>query len=189
MGHRHFASTQTYYRITEKRTRAAVDTLAAHQLDGAGRRLWRGADRLLDSDRGRQRVGEVAVPFGSCTEPSNVRAGGGACPFRFRCTGCGHLRTDVSYLPELRSYLDQLLANRERVTAATELEEWARIEATPSDAEIDRVRALIRRVEHDLGDLEPAERTEILNAVNVVRATRQAVHLGMPQIGPPSGHR
>ncbi len=189
MGHRNFASTQTYYRITEKRTRAAVDTLAAHQLDGAGRRLWHNADGLLDSDRARQRVGEVAVPFGSCTEPSNVRAGGGACPFRFRCTGCGHFRTDVSYLPELRAYLDQLLTNRERVTAATEREEWARVEATPSDAEIDRVRGLIRRVEQDLGDLEPAERTEILNAVNVVRATRRTVHLDVPQISPPSDHR
>ena len=189
MGHRNFASTQTYYRITEKRTRAAVDTLAAHHLDGAGRRLWHSVDGLLDSDRARQRVGEVAVPFGSCTEPSNVRAGGGACPFRFRCTGCGHFRTDVSYLPELRAYLDQLLTNRERVTAATELEEWARVEATPSDAEIDRVRGLIRRVEQDLGDLGPAERTEILNAVNVVRVTRRTVHLGVPQIGTPSDHR
>jgi hypothetical protein len=155
MGHRNFASTQTYYRITEKRTRAAVDTLAAHQFDGAGRRLWRTVDGLLDSERARQRVGEVAVPFGNCTEPSNVRAGGGACPFRFRCTGCGHFRTDASYLPELRAYLDQLLANRERVTAATELEDWARVEATPSDTEINRVRALIRRVEQDLDDLEP----------------------------------
>lgn len=189
MGHRNFASTQTYYRITEKRTRAAVDTLAAHQLDGAGRRLWHSVDGLLDSDRARQRVGEVVVPFGSCTEPSNVRAGGGACPFRFRCTGCGHFRTDVSYLPELRGYLDQLLANRERVTAATELEEWARVEATPSDTEIDRVRVLIRRVEQDLDNLEPAERTEILNAVNVVRVTRRTVHLGVPQIGTPSDHR
>jgi hypothetical protein len=24
----------------------------------------------------------LAVPFGNCTEPSNVKAGGGACPIR-----------------------------------------------------------------------------------------------------------
>lgn len=32
-------------------------------------------------------------------EPSNVVAGGGACPLRFRCVGCDHYSTDISYLP------------------------------------------------------------------------------------------
>ncbi|MGH3233845.1 MAG: hypothetical protein ACRDOH_11425, partial [Streptosporangiaceae bacterium] len=41
----------------------------------------------------RYAVGEVAVPYGRCTEPSNVQAGGGACPVRFRCAGCDHFRT------------------------------------------------------------------------------------------------
>jgi len=185
MGHRHFASTQTYYRITEKRTREAVDRLAAHQLDGAGHRIWRTIDGLLDTERARQRIGEVAVPFGNCTEPSNVRAGGGACPFRFRCTGCGHFRTDASYLPELRSYLDQLLTNRERVRAASELDEWARTEATPSDTEIHSVRTLIHRVEQDLDDLDPKDRAQLLKAVDVVRSARPVVHLGLPQVTPP----
>ena len=53
-----------------------------------------------------------------CTEPSNVKAGGGACPYKYVCTGCGHFRSDPSYLPELKSYLQQLLADRERVHAA-----------------------------------------------------------------------
>lgn len=187
MGHRHYASTQTYYRITEKRTRAAVDTLAAHQIDGAGRRIWSQIDGLLDSERARQRIGEVAVPFGNCTEPSNVRAGGGACPYRFRCTGCGHFRTDASYLPELRSYLDQLLDNRERVAATTDLEDWARAEAAPSDTEINRVRDLIHQLERDLDNLTPADRADILDAVKVVRTTRRSVHLGIPATPTPAG--
>lgn len=182
MGHRHFASTQTYYRITEKRTREAVDRLAAHQLDGAGHRIWRTVDGLMDTERARQRIGEVAVPFGNCTEPSNVRAGGGSCPFRFRCTGCGHFRTDASYLPELRSYLDQLLTNRERVRAASELTDWARTEANPSDTEIRSVRTLIGRVEQDLDDLSPEDRAQLLHAVEVIRSTRPVVHLGLPQV-------
>ena len=39
------------------------------------------------------RSAQVAVPYGTCTEPSNVAAGGGACPVRFRCAGCDHFRT------------------------------------------------------------------------------------------------
>jgi integrase len=187
MGHRSVHSTEAYYRITEKRTRAAVNRVADHQFDGSGNRIWRDVTALLDSERARLRVGQIAVPYGTCTEPSNVQAGGGACPFRFRCLGCGHFRTDVSYLPELRSHLDRLLADRERVIAATELEAWAKIEAAPSDAEIDKVRALIRRLDDHVDDLAPAERDQITEAIGVLRTTRRAVvHLGMPT-APPSG--
>lgn len=125
------------------------------------------------------RVGQVAVPYGTCTEPSNVQAGGSACAFRFRCLGCGHFRTDVSYLPELRSHLDRLLADRERVIAATELEPWARTEASPSDAEIDKVRALLRRLDDHVDDLTEAERDQITEATHDPpggRAPRHADH-------------
>jgi integrase len=185
MGHDSMTVTQTYYRVTAKRTRAAVDRLAALQFDGHGNRSWRQARALLEHEHQRLAIGQVAVPFGICTEPSNVQAGGHACPFRFRCVGCGHFRSDPSYLPELRSYLDLLLRNRERVRAAVELEEWARAEAMPSEEEISRVRALIRRVETDLEQLSDEERAQIDAACRVVRTTRQTVHLGMPTIGPP----
>jgi site-specific recombinase XerD len=171
MGHRSVHSTEAYYRITEVRTRAAVTRVADHQFDGSGNRVWRQVTALLDSERARMRVGQVAVPYGTCTEPSNVQAGGCACPFRFRCLGCGHFRTDVSYLPELRSHLDRLLADRERVIAATELEPWARTEAAPSDAEIDKVRALIRRLDDHVDDLTQVERDQITEAIGVLRTT------------------
>jgi hypothetical protein len=137
-----------------------------------------------DSEHQRLAVGQVAVPFGACSEPSNVQAGGGACPFRFRCLGCGHFRTDPSYLPELRDYLDTLLRTRERVRAASHLEEWARTEAMPSEAEITRLRQLIRRAEADLDQLSDADRRQITQAIETVRATRRSVHLGMPAIRP-----
>ena len=76
----------------------------------------------------------VAVPFGVCAEPSNVTAGGGACPFRFRCAGCDHFRTDVSYLPDLNAYNDDLLRTRERLLATAELDDWARVEAMPPNS-------------------------------------------------------
>ena len=63
--------------------------------------------------------------MGVCSEPSNIQAGGKACPFRFRCAGCDHFRTDVSYLLDLHAYLDDLLRTRERLYAATELDDWA----------------------------------------------------------------
>ena len=139
----------------------------------------------MESEHHRRAVGRTAVPFGVCTEPSNVKAGGQACPFRFRCVGCGHFRSDPSYLPELRDYLDTLLTSQERIRSATELDDWARTEAMPSDEEIQRIRQLIRRIEDDLAQLEHTDQQHIRQAVNVVRAARQSVHLGMPTIPPP----
>jgi integrase len=186
MAHRSTYATQGYYRITEKRTRAAVERLAQHQYDGAGQRLWRELTGVMDSERARMRVGQVAVPFGICAEPSNVKAGGGACPYRLRCLGCGHFRTDASYLPDLRGYLDRLLADRERVLATTDLADWAKAEAAPSTTEIDKVRALIRRLEAGLDDLSVEESQHIDEACSVLRKTRQAVSLGMPTV--PAAH-
>ncbi|MFC4117485.1 hypothetical protein [Nonomuraea zeae] len=113
-------------RVGEDRRRQAVDRVATLQFDRHGNRVWRQAKALLDTEHARRAVGEVVVPFGVCGEPSNVKAGGHACPFRFRCVGCDHFRTDVSYLPDLQSYLDDLLRNRERLLAAADVDELRR---------------------------------------------------------------
>jgi len=151
------------------------------QFDRHGNRTWQQARALLDSEHVRRAVGEVAVPFGVCAEPSNVKAGGQACPFRFRCAGCDHFRTDASYLPDLQAYLDDLLRSKERLLAATELDDWARADALPSEEEITRIRQLITRIKAGLGELTPAERDQIDQAAAVVRRHR-AVMLGMPRI-------
>lgn len=186
MAHRSIATTQGYYSVTATRMRKAVDSLAAVQFNGRGEHVWSQARVLLESEHQRLAVGQVAVPFGICTEPSNVKAGGGACPFRFRCLGCGHFRSDPSYLPELRDYLDTLLRDRERIRAAIELDDWARAEAMPSDTEITRLRQLIRRIEHDLTALDENDRQQIEEAVQIVRRTRQTVHLGLPTTRSPA---
>ena len=123
----------------------------------------------MESERARHAVGEVAVPYGICTEPTNVKAGGGACPFRYRCVGCDHFRTDVSYLPDLHAYLDDLLRTRERLLATTDLDQWARAEAMPSEGEIRRIRRLIDQISHGLDELEPEQRQQLQQAVTVVR--------------------
>ncbi|MFN2497144.1 MAG: tyrosine-type recombinase/integrase [Pseudonocardiaceae bacterium] len=183
LDHRNLNVTRRYYRIEEHRRRDAVDKVTALSFDRHGNRIWRDAHALLESEHARYAVGEVAVPYGTCTEPSNVRAGGGACPVRFRCAGCDHFRTDVSHLPELTGYLDDLLRTRERLAAAIDgVDEWARADATPTGEEITRIRRLINRVRGDIAGLTEPERTQIDDAVTVVRRHRaaHAVSLGMP---------
>ncbi len=181
LNHVSLNTTKRYYRVGEPRRREAVDRVAAMQFDRHGNRIWREAQALLDSEHARRAIGEVAVPFGVCAEPSNVAAGGKSCPFRFRCAGCDHFRTDVSYLPDLRAYLDDLLRNRERVLAAADLDDWARTEATPSEEEITAIRRLIARIGVGLDELTGEERERVEHAVTVVRRHR-TVTLGMPRL-------
>ena len=185
MNHRSINATLRYYRIGEDRRRDAVDKVTAMAFDRHGNRIWRDVHALLDAEHARYAIGEVAVPYGRCTEPSNVRAGGGACPIRFRCAGCDHFRTDVSYLPDLTAYLDDLLSTRERLAAAIDgVDDWARADATPAQEEITRVRGLISRIKGDLAGLGGTERAAIDDAVAAVRKHR-AVALGMPAVRAP----
>jgi hypothetical protein len=113
-------------------------------------------------------------------------AGGGDCPIRFRCVGCGHFGTDISYLPDLERYLADLLRHRERLAATLDADEWATTEAMPSDEEIKRIRRLIDRMKGDLDDLTEEERAQIDDAVTVVRRGRAKItSLGMPRIRQP----
>jgi integrase len=180
LDHRNLNVTRGYYRVGEDRRRDAVDKVTAFSFDRHGNRVWRQAAALLESEHARYAVGEVAVPYGSCREPSNVAAGGGACPVRFRCAGCDHFRTDVSYLPDLTAYLDDLLRTRERLAAAIDgVDDWARADATPAAEEITRIRRLISRINGDLAGLPDTERASVDQAVAVIRKHR-AVNLGMP---------
>ena len=185
LDHRNLNVTRRYYRVGEDRRRAAVDTVTALSFDRHGNRIWRDAHALLESEHARYAVGEVAVPYGTCSEPSNVQAGGGACPVRFRCVGCDHFRTTVAHLPELQAYLDDLLRTRERLAATLDgVDEWARTDATPTAEEITRIRRLINRIRGDVAELGETERARIEDAVAVVRRHRaaHAVPLGMPTV-------
>ena len=182
MDHRNLNVTRGYYRVGEDRRRDAIDKVTAMAFDRHGNRIWRDAAALLDAEHARYAIGQVAVPYGTCTEPSNVQAGGGACPVRFRCAGCDHFRTDVSYLPDLTAYLDDLLRTREGLAASIDgVDEWVRADATPSQEEITRIRRLINRIKGDIAELPATDRARIDDAVTVIRKHR-AVNLGMPTI-------
>ncbi|MER6240650.1 transposase [Streptomyces clavifer] len=124
----------------------------------------------------------VHVPYGTCTEPSYVAAAGHDRPVR--CVGCGHVRTDVSYLPDLEAYLADLLRNRERLATFADADSWAKSEAMPADDDSNRVRRLAQRVRQGLEVLSDEDRSQIQEAIMVVRRTR-TVSLGMPRIRQP----
>ncbi len=100
MDHKNLDVTRGYYRVGEDRRRAAVNKVTAMSFDRHGNRTWRDARALLDDGHARYAIGQVAVPYGTCTEPSNVAAGGGSCPVRFRCAGCGHFRRLLPSRPD-----------------------------------------------------------------------------------------
>jgi integrase len=187
LDHRLISTTQRYYRVGEERRREAVERVTTMQFDRHGNRVWRQVKAMLDSEHARRAVGEVAVPYGGCSEPSNVAAGGQDCPIRFRCVGCGHFSTDISYLPDLERYLTDLLRHRERLAATLDADAWAKTEAMPSDEEIKRIRRLIDRMKGDLDELTEEERAQIEEAVAVVRRGRTRItSLGMPRVRQPS---
>jgi hypothetical protein len=181
LGHQKLTTTQGYYRVTQKRKRKAVDLLAALQLDRAGQRQRPAVERLLDAEHLRDAVGQVAVPFGVCREPTNVKAHGHACPFRHQCFGCTHFRSDPSFLPELRGHLNRLLADRERLRAVVpELADWARNAAIPAGEEIAAVRRIIDRCEQLLADLTDDERAATEQAITVLRRSRAQLATSVP---------
>ena len=101
-------------------------------------------------------------------------------------TAFAEISTDVSYLPDLTAYLDDLLRTRERLAAAIDgVDDWARADATPAQEEITRIRGLISRIKGDLAGLSDTEKTAIDDAVAAVRKHR-AVTLGMPARRPPA---
>jgi integrase len=183
MDHENIDTTRAYFQVGHERRRAAVDKVALMAFDRHGNRTWRETEQILESERLRQGLGQVAVPYGACSEPTNVQAGGGACPIRFRCLGCEHFDSNVSYLPDLEGYLADLLRNRERIASMTTADAWAKREAMPSEEEISRVRHLIRKIKSELESLTEEEQAEIREAVALVRRSRQ-VNLGMPRLHP-----
>jgi integrase len=181
LGHDTVRTTLGYYRVTSKRKREAQDRLGPLQVDRAGRLVRPGINGLAEAERLGDDIGQVAVPFGICTEPVNVAAGGHSCPFRHRCSGCEYFRTDPSFQPELSAYLAQLLADRERLaTAVPQLAEWARRDAAPSVEEIDAVRRLVRANDEALAALDQDDRDAIEDAITTIRKHRATLNVTFP---------
>lgn len=115
----------------------------------------------------------VSVPFGNCTEPSNVTAGGGACPIRFQCAGYGFYRPDPSYLPALEQHVADLRADRETAQAIG----TADYVSANLSAEINAFTHVAEKMQHRLAQLPTSERAEVEDASKLLRRARASRQL------------
>jgi hypothetical protein len=170
MDHRSLSTTLGYYQVGEARKRAAMELVARHTVDNRGI-IRPGHGEASAVSRLREQLSWVAVPMGKCSEPTNVRAGGGACPIRYQCAGCPHFESDPSYLPELQSYADGLRRQREAMLAV-DAAHWA-VEGVTRQLEV--ITGHIHVHEQTLHSLASNERAMIDEASTTLRKARQSV--------------
>jgi Phage integrase family len=161
MDHRSVDTTMGYYKVTSKRKREAVETMRHMVVDRAGNPDPAPTATVYE-------LHSVAVPFGNCIEPSNVKAGGQACPIRFQCSGCGFYRPDPSYLIAIDQHINGLKAERETARAIG-ADDFVIRNLTDQIESFDRVRTTMREL---LNRLDPDERTQIEEASAVLRRAR-----------------
>lgn len=163
MDHVAIATTMGYYSIPLRRKAAAVAKVGAFALDASGH-------PAPFADATAYERASVSVPFGNCTEPANVRAGGGHCPIRFQCAGCGFYRPDPSYLPALESHVASLRADRETARAMG----TAGYVMANLTAEIEAFCGVAERMRARLAELGAEERAEVEEASRLLRRARAA---------------
>jgi hypothetical protein len=132
-----------------------------HTTDRNGRPAPRSSGRAYGS-------GSVTVPFGGCTEKSNVKAGGKACPIRFQCAGCTFYRPDPSYLPAVEDQIRSLRTERE-MAVMMEVDEFV---VRNFDDQIAAYKRVVDQMHQQLADMEPQERAEVQEASTVLRKMR-----------------
>ncbi|MGH3858866.1 tyrosine-type recombinase/integrase [Actinokineospora sp.] len=173
MDHVSVTTTMGYYSIGLKRKQQAITAVGALATDAAG------DPAPFTSPTAYQRA-SVSVPYGNCTEPSNVTAGGGACPIRFQCAGCGFYRPDPSYLPALEDHLADLRRDRETARAM----DAAGYVIANLTAQIDAFTAVVDRMRDKLADLPAAERAEVEDASKLLRRARAGRQLPLLALSP-----
>ena len=161
MDHVSAQTTMGYYKVSLTRKREAVKTLSAHTVDRSGN------PASFHSGLAYQRS-SVAVPFGGCTEPSNVKAGGKACPIRFQCAACPSYRPDPSYLPAIEQQINDLRADRETAEAMGAAEFVIR----NLTEQIGSYRDVVVKMSKKLAALPADERAEIEEASAIMRKAR-----------------
>jgi len=171
MDHRSIQTTGGYYTITADRKRSAIETVGKFTIDKNGK-----SAPLTGSTAYQMR--SVAVPFGNCIEPSNVKAGGKACPIRFQCAGCGFYRPDPSYIPAIEEHIHSLATDREIASA---------LDAAPFvianlDAQIDAFRTVLGTMRVALDRLDAEQRDQVEQASAILRKARAGARLPLEDI-------
>ncbi|MEX2658340.1 MAG: tyrosine-type recombinase/integrase, partial [Acidimicrobiales bacterium] len=163
LDHAAIQTTMGYYSISLKRKQQAVRSVGSLAFD-AGGNAAPFADALA------YERASVSVPFGNCTEASNVRAGGGHCPIRFQCAGCGFYRPDPSCLPALEEHIASLRADRETARAIGA----ADYVIANMNAEIDAFGHVAEAMGRRLAGLDSDERAEVEESSRILRRARAA---------------
>ncbi|MFE4958692.1 tyrosine-type recombinase/integrase [Streptomyces sp. NPDC056653] len=176
MDHRSIVTTMGYYDVSMKRKRESVQTMRLHVVDRAGRPAPFATDLAYEAR-------SVAVPFGNCTEPSNIKAGGKSCPLRFQCAGCGFYRPDPSYLLAIEEHLNALRADRE-TAMAMDTDDFVIRNLTD---QITAFTGILDNIREQLSSMNDQERSEVEEASAVlhkVRATQEHKLLPLTVIRP-----
>lgn len=163
MDHKSTTTTLTYFEVTEKRKREAAETLAPLAM------TRNGAPAPFESAVAYE-IAAVAVPFGGCIEPSNVKAGGGACPIRFQCAGCDMYRPDPSYLPAIETHVRSIRASLQMVKIAGTAAPWVIQNMVEEIASYEKIIADMTR---RLADFTEEERQAIDDSSAAMRKLRE----------------
>ena len=166
LDHRSIETTLGYYSVTHKRKQQAIRAVGSLAIDASG-------NPSSFADPLAYERASVSVPFGNCTEPSNVKAGGGACPIRFQCAGCGFYRPDPSYLPALEEHIHSLKADRETARAMGA----ADYVIANMSTEIDAFTRVVDTMRRRLAELGPEQRAEVEESSRILRRARAARRL------------
>lgn len=163
MDHRSADTTARYYTVTNARKRKAIESVKRLSFDIQGTHAPVAEDLYS--------MAAVAVPFGNCTEPTNIKAGGKACPARFQCGGCTFFRSDPSHLPDLNAHLERM-----KEDLAWQIAQNLRPSLiTDTKNEIEAFTGLIQAQESRLANLPSSERKSLAEASAVLRRVRASV--------------
>ena len=161
MDHRSADTTAAYFQVSKKMKRAAVDTLRVLTMDRHGNPAPMASATAYE-------MRSVAVPWGNCVEPSNVKAGGSACPIRFQCPGCASYRPDPSHLPSIEDQVRSLKANLEVARAMGAADYTIK----GMDGEIADYLNVVKNMKVKLESMSDEERHEVEEASKVLRRLR-----------------
>ncbi|MPY98707.1 MAG: tyrosine-type recombinase/integrase [Actinophytocola sp.] len=163
LDHTDISVTQGYYRVSLQRKREAIKVMSRYVQDRSGESRAGSSGSTAGYE-----LRSVAVPFGNCIEPSNVKAGGKQCPIRFQCAGCGFYRPDPSCLPAIEEHINALKADRE-TAAAMGVDDFVTRNLDDQAAAFTQVAATMRE---RLQALPDDERCEVEQASAVLRKVR-----------------
>lgn len=171
MDHRSLETTTGYYQVSFKRKQEAIRLLAPTAIDRHGHPAGFADETVYE-------LSSVAVPFGNCTEPSNVKAGGKHCPIRFQCAGCGYYRPDPSFLPAITEHIVELRADRE-LAVATDAAAWV---LSNIDDQLGAFTTVHDRLSADLQAMPADTRQAVEDAGRELRKARAAVFIPIEQL-------